>query len=58
MKLGTEAGLDSGHTVLHGDQAPSQKRHRPQFSAHVYCGQLVSGNSTAHMWNVKRPSQT
>jgi len=38
MKLGTEVGLGPGHIVLDGDPAPTpQKRHSPQFSAHVCC---------------------
>jgi len=40
-----EVGLGPGHTVLDGDPAsppPRQKMgHRPQFSAHVCCGQTA-----------------
>ena len=41
MPLGTEVGLGTGDFVLDGDTALRQKgrRHSPQFSAHVYCGQ-------------------
>ena len=42
MALGTEVGLGAGHLVLDGDPALLPKRGRsPQFSAHVYCGQMV-----------------
>jgi len=44
MKLGTVVGLGPGHIVLDGDPAlPPQKGHnpRPQFSAHVRCGQTA-----------------
>jgi len=38
MKLGMKLGLGSGHIVLDGDPAPTQKGHSPppQFSAHVH----------------------
>jgi len=36
LDLGMEVGLSPGHIVLDGDPAPSQ------FSAHVYCSQLVA----------------
>jgi len=37
-----EVGLGPGHIVLDGDPAPlPQRRHSPQFSAHVYCGQTA-----------------
>jgi len=39
MKLGVEAGLGPGQIVLDGDPALPQKRHSPQFSTHVRCGQ-------------------
>jgi len=39
MPLGTEVGLGPGD-VLHGAQLPL-KGARPQFSAHVYCGQMA-----------------
>ena len=40
MPLGMEVDIGPGDILLDGDPAfPSQKRHGPQFSAHVYCGQ-------------------
>ena len=44
MKLGTQVGLGPGHIVLDGDPAPPPpKGHsRPQFSAHVCCGQMAA----------------
>ena len=43
MKLGTEVGLGTGHSVLDGDPAASlPKGHSPHFSGHVYCGQTVA----------------
>jgi len=43
MPLCTEVGLGPCDIVLDGDPAPSQKRGTvPQFSAHVYCGQMVT----------------
>jgi len=37
-----EVGLSPDDTVLEGDPAPpSKKGHNPQFSAHVYCGQMA-----------------
>ena len=43
MPLGMEVGLYPGHIVLDSDPAPFPKRGRarPQFSAHVYCGQTA-----------------
>jgi len=42
MKLGMQVGLGPGHIVLHGDTAPPlPKGHKPQFSAHIYCGQMA-----------------
>ena len=42
MKLGMEVGLGPGHIVLDGESAPlPRKEHRPQFLAHVYCGQTA-----------------
>jgi len=44
MKHGTVVGLGPGHIVLDGDPSlPPQKGHypRPQFSAHVRCGQTA-----------------
>jgi len=42
MKLGTQVGLGPGHIVLDGDGGflPPQG-HRPQFSAHICCGQMA-----------------
>jgi len=41
-KLATQVGLGPNHVVLHGDPAPPQKGGRdPQFSAHVYGGQMA-----------------
>jgi len=37
VKLGTQVGLDPGHTVLDGDPAISPpKRHSPQFSERIF----------------------
>jgi len=46
MPLDMEVGLSPGDFVLDGDAAPSQKGRgargrKPQFSAHVYCGQTA-----------------
>jgi len=43
MPLGTEVGLGPGDIVLDGDPGPfpAEKKHSPQFSAHVYCGQTA-----------------
>ena len=45
MKIGVQAGLGSGHTVLDGDPAPPPPKghsHNPSpISAHVYCGQTA-----------------
>jgi len=43
MKLGMEAGLGPGHSVLDGDPATPPKKglHSPQFLAHVFCGQTA-----------------
>jgi len=43
MELGTEVGLDPGHTVLDGDPAPPPQRGTasPQFSAYVCCDQTA-----------------
>ena len=41
MKLCTQVGLDSGHTVINGDPAPLPKRNTAsQFSAHICCGEM------------------
>jgi len=42
MPLGVEVGLSPGDFVLDGDQAPTQKGADPQFSAHVYRGQMAA----------------
>jgi len=47
MPLGIEVGLSAGDFVFDGDPVPPQKRGRkrgrkPQFSAHVYCGQTAA----------------
>jgi len=47
IPIDTEAGLGPGDIVLDGDWGPMQlqspsKRHRRQFSAHVYSGQTVT----------------
>ena len=43
MKLGKQVGLSHGHIVLDGNPAPPPQRGTapPQFSAHVYCGQMA-----------------
>jgi len=42
MKLGIMVGLYPSHIVLDGDPAPPKRGTvRPQFSAHVYCGQVT-----------------
>jgi len=45
MPLGVELGLIPGDFVLDGHAAPFPKMGAeppPQFSAHVYCGQMVA----------------
>jgi len=42
MPLGLEAGLGPGDFVLDEDPASPHKKHSPQFSAHVYCGQTAA----------------
>ena len=38
-----QVGLDHGHIVLDWDPAPPPpKGHSPQFSAHIYCGQMAA----------------
>jgi len=51
MPLGTEVGLGQDHIVLDGDPvAPQKGRHiKPQFSAHVYCGQMAAISATAEL---------
>ena len=43
MKLGMQVGLGPRHIVLAGNAAPLPKKGAvtPQFSAHVYCGQMA-----------------
>ena len=42
MALDTDVGLGPDDIVLDGDQLPQRKGHSPpQFSAHVYCGQVA-----------------
>jgi len=42
MKLGTQVGLSTGHTVLDGDPAPPPpKSTAPQFLAHICYGQMA-----------------
>ena len=42
MPLGTEAGLGSGHIVLHADSGlPLKGAQEPHFSAHVCYGQTA-----------------
>jgi len=42
MKLRMEVGLSPGHIVLDEDPAaPPQRGTAPQFSSHVYCGQMA-----------------
>jgi len=50
MALGMEVGLDPGHIVLDGDQAPLVKKggRGPQFSAHFYCGQTAAWIKMLH----------
>jgi len=46
MQLGMEVGLGPGHIVLNGDPALPLKGHIvSQFSAHVYCCQMVANLS-------------
>ena len=43
MPLGMELGFGPGDFVLDGDPArPPPKGHRPQFSAHICCGQMAA----------------
>jgi len=42
--LGVQVGIGPGHIVLGWAQLPPKKA-RPQFSAHVYCGQTVANLS-------------
>ena len=42
MKLSIQVGLGPGHILLDGDPAPPPpKRHSPQFSARICCGQMT-----------------
>ena len=44
MELSKQVGLGPGHIVLDGDPAPLPQRGtaHPQFSAHIYCGQMTA----------------
>ena len=43
MLLGIKVGLGPGHIVLHWDPVPPKRAQPPpQFSARVYCGQMVT----------------
>ena len=43
MPLGMEVGLGQGDFVLDGHPAPPPpKGHRPQFLAHICCGQMAA----------------
>jgi len=43
MPLGVEVGLDPSEIVFGGVPAPPPKRGQsPQFSVHVYCGQMAA----------------
>jgi len=43
MKLGMQVCLGPGHIVIGGDPAPPPlKRHSPQISAHICCGQMAA----------------
>jgi len=44
IKLGMQVGLGRGHIVLDGGPSsapPKGHSARPQFSAHIWCGQMV-----------------
>ena len=43
MTIGVEVGLGPGHIELDGDPArfPKKGSREPEFSAHVYCGQMA-----------------
>ena len=45
-----EVGMSAGHIVLDGDPAPPPPKGGtfPQFSAHVYCGQMAGWIMMAH----------
>jgi len=48
MALGVEVGLGPSHIVLDGDPAsPPLKRHSPQFSSNVRCGQTTGWTKKA-----------
>ena len=38
-----------GNIVLNGDPAPPKRGIAPQFSAHVYCGQMLAHITTAEL---------
>jgi len=43
MKLGMQVGPGPGHIVLDRNPAPPPpKGHSPQFSAHIYCGEMAA----------------
>ena len=48
MPLGMDVGLSPGDFVLEGDPVPLLKKGAvsPQFSAHVYCGQMAGWMKT------------
>jgi len=49
MKLGMQVGLGPGHIVLDKDRAHRPpKGHSPQFSAHIYCGQMAGWIKMPH----------
>jgi len=58
MQLGTEVGLNTGHTVLDRNTAPFPKRDSPQFLAHVCCGQTAEWNKMPHDREVGRAQAT
>jgi len=41
MPLGTEVNIDPGDVILNGVAAIPKRDTAPQFSAHVYCGQMA-----------------
>jgi len=42
MPIGKDVGLGLGDIVLDGYPDPPQRNSSPHFSAHVYCGQMVT----------------
>ena len=60
MPLGRKVDLDPSDIVLDGDPAPPLKEggRDPQFSAHVYCGQMAGWIKMAlGMWVGLGPGQ-